>query len=238
MKTASKKRDERAFRAVEGLLCRMHPKADNAAVMESLRSHFGSASAMLASEAHVLERAGLHPHDALLLSKIHDLVRCSGRNSFSRHPQLGTLQRASAYLVASSHGLKVERFCMLCLDARGRLMEHVLLQEGTLDGALFSLRTLLSELMRVSPHAIILSHNHPGRTLSPSREDVDCTRCVIRALTAVGIPLLDHIIVAGGQAVSMRDNGFIPVPQWLGQAPDNRMLRSWLPCVSGPNRDR
>ena len=87
---------------------------------------------------------------------------------------------------------------------------------------------MLAELVRVNPCAVILSHNHPGRTLRPSQADVDCTMEALRALTAVGVPLLDHVIIAGDRAVSLRANGYIPAGLWLAQNPQHRQLRLWL----------
>ena len=225
---ASDKHSAAAFASVEAMLRHARPKADNDAIMSALRSRFVSASAMYSASAHVLEECGLHRHDALLLSRIPELVRISRRSEFAKRPFLGRLPYASEYLIANSYGLKVERFYMLCLDARGKMKECVFLQEGTASGAMFGLKEMLAEVMRVSPVAVVLSHNHPGCTLRPSQEDIDCTITAIRALTAVGIPLLDHVIIAGSDAVSLRENGFIPASLWLNQLPGHALLENWL----------
>ena len=228
MKSSARQKSDRAFDAIEGLLAHMHPRQDVHSLMDGLRGSYASADALFAVSPHMLERAGLHSHDALLLSRLPELNRHIALSRFGEHPRLNRLALASDYLVANFHGLKVERFYMLCLDVRGRLMECVFLQEGTLDGALFSLKHVLAELMRVHPAAAVISHNHPGNTLRPSQEDVDCTRELLRALTVVGIPLLDHVIIAGRHAVSMRENGFVPTALWLKQNPQSPLLRDWL----------
>lgn len=233
-------RNERAFRAIEALLARLHPREDAHALTESLRAQFVSADALFRAGGHMLERAGLRPADALLLSRLPELSRCMQRERFARRPRLDRLCLAADYLTANFHAFQVERFYMLCLDARGRLKERVFLQEGTSDSALFSLKAMLAEVVRVDPRAVILSHNHPGRTLRPSQEDLDCTLAALRALTVVGVPMLDHVIVAGERAVSLRQNGFIPARQWLNQQPENRLLRLWLepaPETGGPEAD-
>ena len=235
MKSSARHRSDRAFAAIEGLLASMHPREDNHARMEELKSHYGSADALFAVSPHMLERAELSPNDALLLSKLPELNRHMALSRFGAHPRLHRLSLASDYLVANFHGLKVERFYMLCLDVRGRLMERVFLQEGTLDGALFSLKHVLSELMRVHPAAIVISHNHTGNTLRPSQEDIDCTRELLRALDAVEIPLLDHIVIAGRSAVSMRENGFVPTALWMKQQPQSALLRDWLLPPEAPS---
>ena len=235
MKSAARRKSDRAFDALDGLLGHMHPKQDMHAVVGRLRENYASADALFAVSPHMLEQAGLHPHDALLLSKLPELNRHIALERFGAHPRLHRLPLASDYLAANFHGLKVERFYLLCLDARGRLMECVFLQEGTLDGALFSLKHVLSELMRVHPAAIVISHNHPGNTLRPSQEDVDCTQELLRALTVVGIPLLDHVIIAGRTAVSMRENGFVPTALWMKQKPQSALLRDWLLPPEAPS---
>ncbi len=221
-------RDERAFQAIRALLDHLHPKADNAALVASLREHFASADALFSAGPGVLERLGLSSGDALLLGRLPELSRCIQRGRFEARPQLAHLPEAGEYLVALFHGLQVERFYLLCLNERGRLIERVLMQEGTSDTALFSLRRMLAEAIRTDASALVISHNHPSLTLRPSQDDVACTADAIRALTAVGIPLLDHIIVAGRQAVSLRQNGFVPAHLWLRQCPDLRLLQNWL----------
>ena len=235
MKSSARQRSDRAFDAIGELLAHMHPRQDVHALTNGLRESYGSADALFAVSAHMLERAGLHAHDALLLSRLPELNRHMALSRFGEHPRLNRLAAASDYLIANFHGLRVERFYMLCLDVRGRLMERVFLQEGTLDGALFSLKHVLAELMRVHPAAIVISHNHPGNTLRPSQADVDCTRELLRALDAVEIPLLDHVIIAGRSAVSMRENGFVPTALWMKQKPQSALLRDWLLPPEAPS---
>lgn len=219
---------ERAFIAVEELLAWLHPNENMAEKMASLRWHFVSAEAMFRADAAMLEQLGLCSADALLLSLLPELSRCIQRQRLEEHPVLANLSQAANYIITLYHGLQVERFYLLCLDARGRLRERIMMQQGTADGALFSQRQMLSEAIRTNASAVIISHNHPGMTLRPSEEDLRCTRDALRALGVVGIPLLDHIIIAGRKAVSLRQNGFISADLWLRQDPQSRLLRAWL----------
>lgn len=217
-----------AFPAVADLLAHIHPKTEPPVIEESLRERFGSGSAMFAASPHLLESSGLSETDALLIGSMNELSRYSARTDHAGLPLLNTLPAAARYLADSMRTLSEERFCLLCLDVHGKLKADVILQNGTDDTALFSLKALLAEVIRTNPSAIILSHNHPRRTLHPSREDIACTREALRALSVLGIPMLDHIIIAGRRAVSIRDNGFIPAELWLNQAPDSKLLRLWL----------
>lgn len=228
MKDDNRARNEQTFRLLQDLLAQMHPREDTQALVEKLKMHFQSADALFSADGRVLERLGVHKSDALLLSHMIDLARYLRRTDFDRRPNLSRYVAAAPYLVANFYGLQVERFYIFCLDVHGRLKARVLLQEGTSDGALFSLKRMLSEVVQCAPQAVLISHNHPGQTRRPSQDDIDCTLDAIRALTVIGIPLLDHVIVAGDYAVSLRGHGFIPAPQWLAQQPQSRLLKHWL----------
>lgn len=228
MKSASN--DERVFNAAQAMLEHMHRKQDHSALVESIRARFPNGRSLYRANRHLWERIGLRPNDALLFSLIKDVVRCARISEFGEHPPMGNLDLAAPYLNASFIGLGVEHFYMFCINRRGSLKERILLSEGIADTALFDLRRLLMEVVRLRPlGGVIIAHNHPGGTMRPSQDDIDCTLEAIEALTALNAPLLDHLIVADGKVVSLRQNGFIPEEQWLNQNPRHRLLCNWLP---------
>lgn len=228
MSSKAEIRNELLFAEIEKTLARIRPKQDTPALMKTLRERFVTPDALLSASPHLLEIVGLHPHDALLISSIPDITRYIERASFKKSFRLSRLENAGKYLVSNFNGYQMERFYVLHLDTRGRLIANTLLHEGTADQSLFPLKKMLAEVSRLSSKAVILSHNHPGGTLRPSQEDIDCTISALRALTVVGVPMLDHVIVADRSAVSLRQNGFLPDAMWLEQAPENRMLRNYL----------
>ena len=221
-------RSEDMFQLLDQLLQLSRRENRKEHPIEGLRSCFESPFSLLAADRQILESCGLHPGDALLLSQLTDLARCCRTGMFPRQPLLNRARPAAQYLCAHTFCLPVERFYALCLDRQGRLMELLQLNEGTEDGALLSIRRLLCEVMRVQPCAIVLGHNHPAGTLSPSQEDIDCTQSVIQALSCIGIPVLDHLILTRNAAVSLRANAYIPEIRWLQQSPGSALLREWL----------
>lgn len=223
----NKSMDEQAFGAVLSMLRHIHKNEDVQPLSEELAFRFGSANAMFAADRHIWQQMELQPNDALLMSRISEISRYADQSRYNEHPRLSSLQPALNYLVSNYRGLQTERFYMLCLDKRGCLKEKVFLYEGTADCTLLNLRKMLREAVRISPAAVILSHNHPGGTFAASEDDVFSTRDAIRALSAIGIPVLDHVIIAGGRGFSMRLNGCIPEIDWLDQQMGNRMLASW-----------
>lgn len=220
-----------AFDAMLSALKHIHKNEDVHSLGAETAFRFGSANAMFAADRCLWEQLGLRPNDALLMNRICEISRYADQSYYSRHPRLNTMQHALNYLVAACRSLQVERFYMLCLDKRGYLKEKVFLYEGTADCTLLNLRKMLREAVRISPAAVILSHNHPGGTMHASNDDVSSTRDAMHALSAIGIPVLDHLIIAGDRGISMRLSGCIPEKIWLDQQKGSRMLASWTDLI-------
>lgn len=91
-----------------------------------------------------------------------------------------------------------ESFWVLMLDARGRPLGHVCIAEGTLTACLVHPREVFAPALRARAASIIVVHNHPSGDPEPSEEDEGLTLRLIDSGQLLGIPLLDHVIVARG----------------------------------------
>ena len=54
-----------------------------------------------------------------------------------------------------------------------------------------------------------VAYNHPGGSVEPSRADIQLTNTLKSALALVDVRVLDHLIVAQGQALSMAEQGLV-----------------------------
>jgi DNA repair protein RadC len=90
------------------------------------------------------------------------------------------------------------------LDVRGRLLAERELYRGTLTRAVVEPREVLKEALLRGAAGVVLFHNHPSGDPSPSSEDVMFTRRMARAGEVVGVRLVDHLILGGGQWTSLR----------------------------------
>ncbi len=100
-----------------------------------------------------------------------------------------------------------EAMWVLLLDGRHRLKGEVLVSKGTLTASLVHPREVFRPALRESAAAVILVHNHPSGDPAPSREDFQVTRRLARAGSLLGIPLLDHVVVAEKGYRSLREAG-------------------------------
>lgn len=221
-------RQKRCLHALEDTLKLLRRKDFTPETMQTLTQRFASPAGILESSVHSLRREGLPEADAQLLRLIPDLARYTRIEQFGDHPKIDRLSIAGNFLKPLYIGVPVEQFNVLYLDGGGRLIERKMLQSGSVDETPFYLAHLLQDVIFTGASAIVLSHNHPGGTLRPSRADVACTLNTISALFPLEIILLDHIIIAGDQAISMRDIGAIEAPYWIGQNPSSVLLRDWL----------
>ncbi len=100
-----------------------------------------------------------------------------------------------AHFEAQINGLAVEKFWVLCLNRKNRLLKQVEITSGTATSSLAHPREVFREAVRQGATAIVCVHNHPSGDPAPSAADVQVTRQLREAARALDIELLDHVIV-------------------------------------------
>src|SRR5262249_16767808 len=100
-----------------------------------------------------------------------------------------------------------ERFIVVLLDGRHRVLGEEMVSLGTLTASLVHPREVFRPALRASAAALILVHNHPSGDPTPSAEDRAVTERLARAGEILGVRVLDHVIVAERGYVSLREDG-------------------------------
>jgi DNA repair protein RadC len=109
------------------------------------------------------------------------------------------------HLAARGH----EVFAVIFLDTQNRLLAMEELFRGTLTQTSVYPREVVIRALHHQAAAVVLAHNHPSGTVQPSRADEMLTQTLKAALALVDVRVLDHIIVAPGQALSMAEKGLV-----------------------------
>jgi len=104
---------------------------------------------------------------------------------------------------------KKEHFLILCLDTRNNLIKISNISTGTLDANLVHPREVFKEAIQSLSSSIILVHNHPSGNPEPSDADIDITKRILETGKAVGIDILDHIIIANNRSFSFKEKGIV-----------------------------
>jgi DNA repair protein RadC len=102
-----------------------------------------------------------------------------------------------------------EVFAALFLDAQNRLIAMEELFRGTLTQTSVYPREIVLKALHHHAAAVVLAHNHPSGTVQPSRADEALTQTLKSALALVDVRVLDHVIVARGDALSMAEKGLL-----------------------------
>ncbi len=91
-----------------------------------------------------------------------------------------------------------EAFCVMNLSTAGQPINMNVVSVGTLDASMVSPREVFKSAILSNAAAFICFHNHPSGSVKPSYEDVVTTKRLKDASELMGIKMLDHIIVGGG----------------------------------------
>ncbi len=145
-------------------------------------------------------------------SQILCMVELSRRIARASVPEAGEFSSPdyiAAYYMEYMRHLEKERVLLLLLDIRHRLLQEILLSQGTENSAFVPVREIFQEALRHKAVYVILIHNHPSGSPEPSREDLLLTSRVREAGDMVGIPLLDHIIIGDRCYTSLKEQQLI-----------------------------
>jgi len=124
-------------------------------------------------------------------------------------PRFLSPREAAIFLLPQYGAQPVERFGIMLLDARYRLIRTCLLSSGVRDRSLVHPREVFREAVLAGASALIAFHNHPSGDALPSDEDVALTRRLIHAGDLMGIDVVDHLILADADYCSLMEGKYL-----------------------------
>ena len=194
---------------LELLLFYAIPRKDTNELAHVLMDTFGSLKGVFdAPYEELIKVTGIGPNTAALLKLVPSLTR-TYYSSDARSVILDTSEKSGEYFLPYYIGQTEEVVRLACLDAGGKVISNQILHRGSANAAEVNIRKIVNIALRNNAMGVILAHNHPGGLPLPSEEDVATTKSIREALMPMGILLMDHIIVAGQDYVSMARSGII-----------------------------
>lgn len=155
--------------------------------------------------AQLMEIPGVGPAKATTILAAIEL----GKRTFLCRPSDGMLmdspQAAAAALSQDLMWQMQERFAILLLDVKNRLLGTRIITIGTATETLASPREIFREVIRQGATRVIVAHNHPSGSLEPSEQDIELTRQLLAGAALLDISLLDHLILGNGTHQSLRE---------------------------------
>lgn len=197
--------------ALELLLFYARPRQDTNKLAHSLIDRFGSFSAVLdAPVEELLQVEGMGEPSATLLKLIPQVSAYYLESRTLPGAILASTQLAGDFLLPKFYGKKEECVYVVSLDDKRKVLRCTCISEkGITNAVTISVKQIVAEAVGSNATGIILSHNHPGGLALPSQADRLVTAQAYKALQLINVTLLDHIIVADNDYVSMADSGYI-----------------------------
>ncbi len=197
--------------ALELLLFYAIPRRDTNETAHLLLRRFGSLDGVFsASVEELCQVEGVGESAAALLTLVPQIMKKCAVSKTRDIRRIGGSADAAACLAPLFLHEREEVVILMCLDARNGVLCCAEMGRGVVNAVDASVRRMVEKALQVRACSAILAHNHPGGTAAPSPEDLAFTACLSQALATVGIRLLDHIIVADGDCLSLADAGRMP----------------------------
>ena len=146
---------------------------------------------------------GIGMNTAVLIKMFPEVCRRYLLETSGKGRIVKTSEDAAKHMIPMFFGKNFECVALMCLDAKGKVLFCDYVFEGSVNAAAVSVRRVVEICVRYTTTDVIVSHNHPGGVAIPSEQDVMVTRRIAEALRTVGVRLLDHLIIAGNDWVSL-----------------------------------
>jgi DNA repair protein RadC len=172
----------------------------------------GSLSSLLRLDMRELIGAGLTPHAATLLTLVLPLWGRTFAEELPANLPLLTATLTGEYLTKKFFGAKAESACLLLLRQDFTVIDCHRVADGSVNTATLNSRVVAETAVFSGASYAILAHNHPAGSVMPSRSDLATTERLRATFDTIGIPLLEHFIIAEGEHLPILWATYAPHP--------------------------
>lgn len=195
---------------LELLLFYAIPRKNTNAIAHRLLQKFGSLDAVFDSPLSLLKTVeGVGESTAIFIKIISNITRLYVERKYANSKNALSLEEMKDKLMMKFIGRQEETVAIMLLDAKGKILYEGIVNKGTVNAVDIYMRKIIELIVLYSASSIILAHNHPSGIAVPSNDDVRTTVAINNILKSMKVNLLDHIVVADSDYVSMRDCGML-----------------------------
>ncbi len=198
------------YEIVELLLALGTPRRDCKRQAKEALKKFKTLSNVLAAPSEDLQEVnGIGPHNVFGIRLVQEVARRSLKERMMSRPICHSSREVFDYLYHALRDAKTERFKVLFLDAKNRIIEEHTFSEGTVDSSAVYPREIIKAALRHHASSLIFVHNHPSGDPAPSASDRAITQELVFAALTMQIKVLDHIVIGNNRYFSFADQGLI-----------------------------
>jgi DNA repair protein RadC len=198
------------YELLELLLAQVVPRRDTKPLAKALLASCGSLGGVFAARPEELRRVpGFGPALEAFWTLWRETWARASESPVRQREVLDSPAGVAAMARARLADRTTEELWLALVDAKNRLVGWERVGQGSVDEVAVPVREVLHAALRFEAHGVVLVHNHPGGDPQPSESDIRFTRRLDEAARAVGVRLLDHLVVASGGYASFRSLGLL-----------------------------
>jgi DNA repair protein RadC len=194
------------YETVELILTFAIPRKDTKSIAKELLKKYKSIGSILhADKSDLAAFAGIGKRAALLFQLFRDVTACCLREKYEKRPLIRHQRDVEEYLRFNFGFRGDEYVAALYLDNGGNVIGTDIVCEGTVNQCAVYPRSIIEKALHCKAASIILAHNHPGGSTTPSEADWLITERLAAVCRLLEIPLHDHVIISREKTISLRD---------------------------------
>lgn len=191
-------------RIMEMLLFYSIPRIDTKGIAHNLLKKYGSISGIIDAPVEELRKEkGISDHTIALFKLIVPLSRNYISDKYTNQDKFKNIDDICEFLLGKYFGYNQEVFAITTISSSGKRLGYDVLNVGSVASVGISIREIIEVVFKRNANCVVMSHNHPGGIALPSDEDVEITKMVQKALQNIDVRLIDHIVIADNDYVSM-----------------------------------
>ena len=196
--------DTPPHKIMEMLLFYSIPRKDTNEIAHELVSRFGSIAGIIDAPVDELVKVnGVNTNTAALIKLIMPVARRYMFDKKRNTHKYSNIDEVGNYLLSRYIGYSKEVFSITSFSGSGSILGFDILSEGDVSEVSISTRTVIEAVLKRQAVCAIIAHNHPDGVAVPSDNDIAVTENIKNALAHINVRLLDHLIIADGDYVSM-----------------------------------
>lgn len=195
--------------ALELLLYYAVPRKDTNPIAHRLLDRFGSLSAVFDAPVDALTETGLSQNAAVMIKLIPGICRLYLDDKHNNQNKVINEKNMGDLLLQKFIGREYEAVVLMLLDAKYKELFCGVISKGSVSSCELYIRKIVQMALSNNARYAVLAHNHPSGVALPSNDDLNATQDVAGALALVNVTLLDHVVVADNDYVSMAQSGIL-----------------------------
>lgn len=183
--------------ALELMLFYAVPRKDTNELAHKLLNRCKSFSGVLDAPIEVLTDCGLSKSASVFIKLMPEVCSRYYKDKYKKEKtDLITEENIGDYILHYFIDADDEQVVLMLLDPKGKLRYCDIISKGSLSASEVSIRKILNLAVKYNASGAVIAHNHPSGIPLPSQSDINATISIRQALKAVGVVLLDHIIIS------------------------------------------